>query len=149
MIFSVYTLRETTCLWVAVHDFDKSPGLSAVEFYSRTLVVFSRFTETTWKDETSLSLNPGSITIWILAVLTGWCEQVTELFLKHNSHIFKRGLIMLPPSGLLGWLNEIMRKSWETLGWKKYKLESRFPGEISITSDMQMTPPLWQKVKRN
>ena len=26
---------------------------------------------------------------------------------------------------------------------------SRFPGEISITSDMQMTPPLWQKMKRN
>ena len=30
------------------------------------------------------------------------------------------------------------------LGWKKHKLESRFLGEISITSDMQMTPPLWQ-----
>ena len=29
----------------------------------------------------------------------------------------------------------------------KHKLESRLPGEISITSDMQMTPPLWQKVK--
>ena len=39
--------------------------------------------------------------------------------------------------------------SWETLDWKKYKLESRLPGEISITSDMEMTPPLWQKVKRN
>ena len=34
-------------------------------------------------------------------------------------------------------------------GWKKHKLESRLPGEISITSDMQMTPPLQQKVKRN
>ena len=33
------------------------------------------------------------------------------------------------------------------LGWKKHKLESRLLGEISITSDMQMTPPLWQKVK--
>ena len=32
--------------------------------------------------------------------------------------------------------------SQETLGWKKHKLESRLPGEISITSDMQMTPPL-------
>ena len=39
--------------------------------------------------------------------------------------------------------------SRETLGWKKHKLESRLPGEISITSDMQMTLPLWQKVKRN
>ena len=34
-------------------------------------------------------------------------------------------------------------------GLLKHKLESRLPGEISKTSDMQMTPPLWQKVKRN
>ena len=34
-------------------------------------------------------------------------------------------------------------------GWKKHNLESRLPGEISITSDTQMTPPLWQKVKNN
>ena len=33
--------------------------------------------------------------------------------------------------------------------WKKHKLESRLLGEISITSDMQMTPPLWKKVKKN
>ena len=32
---------------------------------------------------------------------------------------------------------------------KKHKLESRLPGEISVTSDLQMTPPLWQKVKKN
>ena len=30
------------------------------------------------------------------------------------------------------------------LGWKKQKLESRLPGEISVTSDRQMTPLLWQ-----
>jgi len=34
-------------------------------------------------------------------------------------------------------------------GRKKHKLESRLPGEISITSDMQMTPSLWEKGKRN
>ena len=34
-------------------------------------------------------------------------------------------------------------------GCMKHKLELRLPGEISITSDMQMTPPLWQKVKRS
>ena len=34
-------------------------------------------------------------------------------------------------------------------GWMKHKLESRLPEEISITSDMHMTPPLWQKVKKN
>ena len=39
--------------------------------------------------------------------------------------------------------------SCEMLGWMKHKLESRLPGQISITSDMQMTPPLWQKAKKN
>ena len=34
-------------------------------------------------------------------------------------------------------------------GLEEAQLESRFPREISITSDMQMTPSLWQKVKRN
>ena len=37
----------------------------------------------------------------------------------------------------------------EMLGWMNHKLESRLLGEISITSDRQMTPPLWQKVNRN
>ena len=37
--------------------------------------------------------------------------------------------------------------SCEMLGWLKHKLGSRLLGEISITSDMQMTPPLWQKAK--
>ena len=35
------------------------------------------------------------------------------------------------------------------LDWKKHKLESRLPAEISISSDMQMTSPLWQEVKKN
>ena len=38
--------------------------------------------------------------------------------------------------------------SCEMLGWMKHKLKSRLLGEILITSDMQMTPPLWQKAKR-
>ena len=46
-------------------------------------------------------------------------------------------------------LTYMQSTSWETLGWKKHKLESRLPGEISITSDMQTTPPLCQKVKKN
>ena len=33
------------------------------------------------------------------------------------------------------------------LGWMEHKLESRLLGEISITSDMQMTPPLWHKLE--
>ena len=45
------------------------------------------------------------------------------------------------------YLSYMQSTSWEILGWMKHKLESRLPREISITSDMQMTPPLWQKVK--
>ena len=37
----------------------------------------------------------------------------------------------------------------QNAGLDEHKLESRLPGEISITSDMQMTPPLWQKAKKN
>ena len=39
--------------------------------------------------------------------------------------------------------------SCEMLGWMKHRLESRLPGEILITSDMQMIPPLWQKEKNH
>ena len=54
-----------------------------------------------------------------------------------------------------GWIlspclfNLMQNTSCETPGWMKHKLESRLPGEISIAMDKQMTPPLWQKVKRN
>ena len=39
--------------------------------------------------------------------------------------------------------------SCEMPGWMKHTLESRLSGEIEITSDMQMTPLLWQRAKRN
>ena len=45
------------------------------------------------------------------------------------------------------YLTYMQSTSCEMPGWMKHKLESRLLGEISITSDMQMTPPLWQKVK--
>ena len=47
------------------------------------------------------------------------------------------------------YLTYMQSTSYEMLDWMKHKLESGFLGEISIISDMQMTPPLWQKVKRN
>ena len=50
---------------------------------------------------------------------------------------------ILSPCSFNFYAEYIMRNA----GLKKHKLESRLPGEISITSDMQMTPPLWQKVK--
>ena len=47
------------------------------------------------------------------------------------------------------YLTSMQSTSCEMPGWMKHKLEFRLPGEISITSDMQMTPQLWQKVKGN
>ena len=46
------------------------------------------------------------------------------------------------------YLTYMQSTSCKIPGLMKDKLESRLPGEISITSDMQMTPPLWQKGKR-
>ena len=46
------------------------------------------------------------------------------------------------------YLTYMQSTSCEMPGWMKHKLESRLPGEISITLDMQTTPPLWQKAKR-
>ena len=53
--------------------------------------------------------------------------------------------VYCPPA----YLTSMQSTSQEALDWKKHKLESRLSGEISITSDMQMIPPLWQKVKRS
>ena len=47
------------------------------------------------------------------------------------------------------YLTYMQSTSGETLGWMKHQLESRFPGEISVISDTQITPPLWQKIKKN
>ena len=46
-------------------------------------------------------------------------------------------------------LTPMQSTSCEMLSWMKHKQELRLQGEISITLDMQMIPPLWQKVKRN
>ena len=47
------------------------------------------------------------------------------------------------------YLSYMQSTSCEMPGWMNHKLESRLPGEISITSDMQMTPHLLQKAKKN
>ena len=66
-------------------------------------------------------------------------EQQT-CFKSENEHVMA---IYCHPA----YLTDMQSTSCEMLGWMKHKLESRLPGEISITSDMRMTPPLWQKVK--
>ena len=45
------------------------------------------------------------------------------------------------------YLTSMQSTSCKMLGWMKHKLELRLPGEISVTSDMHMIPPLWQRAK--
>ena len=47
------------------------------------------------------------------------------------------------------YLTYMQSTSCEMLDWMKHKLESRLPGEISLTSDMQMTPVIWLKLEKN
>ena len=47
------------------------------------------------------------------------------------------------------YLTRMQNISCKMLGRMKHQLESRLLGEISITPDMQMTPPLWHKMKKN
>ena len=56
-----------------------------------------------------------------------------------------QGCILSPPA----YLTSMQSTSWEMLGWRKHRLQLKLPGEISVTSDMQMTLPLWQKAKKN
>ena len=46
------------------------------------------------------------------------------------------------------YLTYMQNISCEMPDWMNHKLESRLPGEISTTTDIQMTPPLWQKAKK-
>ena len=56
----------------------------------------------------------------------------------------RQGCILSP-----AYLTYMQSISGKMPGWMNHKLESKLLGKISITSDMQMTLPLWQKVKRN
>ena len=56
----------------------------------------------------------------------------------HQGCILSPGLFSLYAAYIMG-----------NAGLDEAQMESRLPGEISTTSDMQMTPPLWQKAKKN
>ena len=72
-------------------------------------------------------------------------QEATELDMEQQTGSKLGKAIYCHPA----YLTYLHCTSCEIMGWMKHKLESRLPGEISITSDMQMTPPLWQKVKRS
>ena len=99
-----------------------------------------------WKIFQELGI-PGHLTCFLRNLYTGREETVrtehgtTEWFqISKGVH---QGCILSP------YLTYMQSTSCEMPDWMKHKLESRLLGEILITSDIQMTPPLWQKVKKN
>ena len=75
-------------------------------------------------------------------------KQQLELDMEQRTGSIGKGVhqgCILSPCLFNFYAEYIMRNA----GLEEAQLGSRLPGEMSITSDMQMTPPLWQKVKRN
>ena len=114
------------------------------------------------KTSTSALLTmPKPLTVWITTncgkFLKRWKYQTTlSVFWETCMHVKKQQLEldMEQQTGSklgkeyvkavychLAYLTSMQSTSWESLGWKNHKLESKLPGEISVTSDMQMTPP--------
>ena len=72
-------------------------------------------------------------------------QEATELDMEQQTGSKLGKAIYCHPA----YLTYLHYTSCEIMGWMKHKLESRLPGEISITSDTQMIPPLQQKVKQS
>ena len=74
-------------------------------------------------------------------------KQQLELDMEHQTGSKQEKEYIKPVYCHPVYLIYMQSTSWETLDWKKHKLESRLPGEISITSDMQMTPHFVKYIK--
>ena len=77
----------------------------------------------------------------VVICLPFWLTALT-MTISSCIHVALNGII-----SFFLWLSNIQSTSCDMPGWMKHKLESRLLGEISITSDIQMIPPLWQKVR--
>ena len=84
-------------------------------------------------------------TIWLVS----WEKQQLELEMKQQTGSKSRKEYVKAVCCHPAYLTYMQTTSCEMPGWMKHKLESRLPEEISITSDIQMTPSLWKKVKKN
>ena len=76
-------------------------------------------------------------------------KQQLELDVEHQTGSKLRKEYVKVVYHHLVYLTFVQSTSCEMLGWMKHKLESRLLGEILITSETQMIPLLWKKVKRN
>ena len=129
----------------------------------------SKKQESSTKIPTALLTMPKPLTLWTITnsgkFWMRWDKQTTwlaswEICMQVRKQQLELDMEQLTSSKLgkeyvkavychPAYLTYMQCTSWERLGWMKHKLESRLLEEISIISDMQMTPPLWQKVKNS
>ena len=84
---------------------------------------------------------PDHLTFLLRNLYAGWEAAIKT---GHGTTVwFQIGKGVCHPA----YLTYMQSTSCDMPGWMKYKLESRLLGEISLTSDLQMTPPFWQKRK--
>ena len=76
------------------------------------------------------------------------CQKATELDMEQQTGSEQWKEYIKVAYCHIAYLTYIQSTSWEMSGWIKHKLESRLLGKISITSDIQITPSLWQKEKK-
>ena len=95
----------------------------------------------TWEYQTTLSAS------WEICMQVK--KQQLELDMEQLTHSKLRKEEVKAVCCLPAYLTYKQSTSWKMLDWIKHNLESRLPREISIASDVQMTPPLWQKAKKN
>ena len=133
------------------------------EIKSPTSVVLSKKEESSRKTSTSALLTvPKPMTMWTTTHSGKFLKRWVYLTIWHLRNLYAgQEATVITGLGTIVWFqigkgvhqgcilspclfNSMQSTSWEILSWMKHKLESRLPGEISVTSDRQMTPPLWQ-----
>ena len=104
-----------------------------------------------WCVLSSFVINQLSIDVWIFSGLSILFHFYVSLFFfgpvlcsSKLGKVYVKAVYCHP-----AYLISVQSTSWEMADWMKHKLESRLQAEISITLDMQMTPPLWRKAKKN
>ena len=145
-----YQLKlQPSILWPSSSTLGESQGKWVHRFvqnYARDPHRFDVWITTNWKILQEMGV-PDHLTCLLRNLYAG--QEATELDMEQQTGSksgkeYVKAVYCHP-----AYLTSMQSTSRETRGWMKHKLESRLPGERSITSDMQMTPPLWQKVKKN
>jgi len=123
------------------HESSRQTSTSALLITSQPLTVWIT---TNWKILQEMGI-PDHLTCLLRNQFAG--QEATDLEQQTGSNLEKEYIkaVHCHPA----YLTYMQNISCEMPGWMNLKLKSRLPEEISITSDMQMRPPLWQKVKRN